>query len=153
MRWSTWTGTRIVRPFSEIARPIAWRIQIVAYVLKRNPLRGANFSTARTRPNVPSWTRSDSVSPWSSRWKRLATWTTRRRLASTMRSLAARSPRSTRRARLSSSAGGRGAEPLGGGGQGGLADEREEEGEAVGHGRHSGGGFSRTSRMQGQGRI
>src|SRR3954449_10281607 len=45
------------------------------------------------------------------------------------------------------------AELLGGREQRRLADAREEEGEAVGHGRHSGGGFSRTSRMQGQGRI
>src|SRR3954454_8210851 len=42
--------------------------------------------------------------PESSRWKRLARWTTRRRFASIMRSLAAMSPRSIRRASSSSSA-------------------------------------------------
>jgi hypothetical protein len=58
---------RIVRPRSSTARWIALRIHQVAYVEKRKPLRWSNFSTARTRPNVPSWMRSMSDRWWSSR--------------------------------------------------------------------------------------
>src|SRR5215210_9497072 len=41
-------------------------------------VRAVEISTARTRPIVPSWMRSSRVMPESSRWKRLARWTTRR---------------------------------------------------------------------------
>ena len=61
---TTWTGMRIVRDLSASARATAWRIHHVAYVEKRNPLHGSNFSTARIRPSVPSWMRSRNGSPW-----------------------------------------------------------------------------------------
>ena len=53
-----WTGMRIVREWSAIARVIAWRIHQVAYVENLKPRRYWNRSTAFMSPMLPSWTRS-----------------------------------------------------------------------------------------------
>ncbi len=53
-----WTGMRIVRAWSAIARVIAWRIHHVAYVENLYPRRHSNLSTAFMRPMFPSWMRS-----------------------------------------------------------------------------------------------
>src|SRR3954451_21424747 len=66
----------------------------VAYVENLNPFRQSNFSAARIRPSMPSWTRSPSESPWP--WYLRATDTTRRRFELIIRSLAAMSPFSMR---------------------------------------------------------
>ena len=58
-----WTGMRMVRPLSAIARVTAWRIHHVAYVENLKPRRWSNFSTARISPSEPSWIRSRNVSP------------------------------------------------------------------------------------------
>ena len=58
-----WTGIRIVRAWSAIARVIAWRIHHVAYVENLKPFSKSNFSTARMRPMLPSWMRSRNDIP------------------------------------------------------------------------------------------
>jgi hypothetical protein len=47
-----WTGIRIVREWSAIARVIAWRIHHVAYVENLKPRRYWNRSTAFHEPDV-----------------------------------------------------------------------------------------------------
>lgn len=46
-----------------IARSIVWRIHQVAYVEKRKPRSGSNFSTARISPRLPSSIRSSNARP------------------------------------------------------------------------------------------
>ena len=58
-----WTGMRIVRAWSAIARVIAWRIHHVAYVQNLKPRRYSYLSTARIRPVLPSWIRSRKLRP------------------------------------------------------------------------------------------
>ena len=58
-----WTGIRIVRAWSAIARVIAWRIHQVAYVENLKPRRYSYLSTARIRPVLPSWMRSRNDRP------------------------------------------------------------------------------------------
>jgi len=57
------TGTRIVRPWSAIARVTAWRIHQVAYVLNLCPRWYSNFLVARIKPIFPSWMRSKKGTP------------------------------------------------------------------------------------------
>ena len=93
---------RIDWSLSAIARWMACEIHIIAYVEKRKPLRQSNFSTARMRPSIPSWTRSASSSdvplPHFA-----ATDSTRRTLQRISSSFASRSPRSIRLASAISS--------------------------------------------------
>ena len=58
-----WTGMRIVRAWSAMARVMAWRIHHVAYVENLKPFSKSNFSTARIRPMLPSWMRSRNDIP------------------------------------------------------------------------------------------
>ena len=58
-----WTGIRMVRAWSAMARVMAWRIHQVAYVENLKPLVWSNFSTARMSPRLPSWMRSRKASP------------------------------------------------------------------------------------------
>ena len=91
-----WTGRRIDRERSAMARVMPWRIHHVAYVENLNPRRQSNSSTARIRPMLPSWIRSSSGSPWP--WYLRATDTTSRRLAMMKRWRAASALRTSRRA-------------------------------------------------------
>mmetsp|Transcript_23919 Transcript_23919/g.49849 ORF Transcript_23919/g.49849 Transcript_23919/m.49849 type:complete len:211 (-) Transcript_23919:439-1071(-) len=85
--WSwTWTGRRMVRDWSAMARIMDCFIHHVAYVERRKPLSGSNFSVAFISPNVPSWHKSWKLSPLC--WYLLAMLTTRRRLDSIMARLA-----------------------------------------------------------------
>lgn len=52
-----------VRVWFIIARSIVWRIHQVAYVEKRKPRSGSNFSTARISPRLPSSIRSSNARP------------------------------------------------------------------------------------------
>lgn len=53
----------VVRVWFIIARSIVWRIHQVAYVEKRKPRSGSNFSTARISPRLPSSIRSSNARP------------------------------------------------------------------------------------------
>mmetsp|Transcript_22747 Transcript_22747/g.71268 ORF Transcript_22747/g.71268 Transcript_22747/m.71268 type:complete len:211 (+) Transcript_22747:562-1194(+) len=62
MSWM-WTGRRMRRDWSARERMIDWRIHQVAYVENLKPRSGSNFSTARARPNMPSWMMSEKSRP------------------------------------------------------------------------------------------
>src|ERR1700761_8461307 len=86
-----------------IASRMERRIHHTAYVENLTPRRWSNFSTARTSPTLPSWTRSANGTPLP-RYV-LATACTSLRLRSIIVCLASRSPRSIRLAsRISSAA-------------------------------------------------
>ena len=74
-----WTGIRMVRAWSAIARVTAWRIHHVAYVENLKPRSYSNFSTPRMSPALPSWMRSRMFMPRFMYF--LAIETTSRRLA------------------------------------------------------------------------
>src|SRR5215210_744711 len=101
MASTTWAGRRTVRALSATARVTAWRIHHVAYVEKRLPISGSNFSTARIRPALPSWIRSSKSTPRPLYF--LAIEITSRRLHSISRRLATVSPSRARRLRSFSS--------------------------------------------------
>ena len=63
MASTTCAGNLTVLAWSATARVTAWRIHHVAYVEKRLPISGSNFSTARIRPAFPSWMRSSKATP------------------------------------------------------------------------------------------
>ena len=83
-----WTGMRIVRAWSAMARVMAWRIHHVAYVENLKPFSKSNFSTARIRPMLPSWMRSRNDIPRPMYF--FAIDTTNRRLAEVSCSRASR---------------------------------------------------------------
>src|SRR5918993_5572039 len=63
MASTTCAGNLTVRALSATARVTACLIHHVAYVEKRLPISGSNFSTARIRPAFPSWIRSSKATP------------------------------------------------------------------------------------------
>src|SRR5919199_3305621 len=87
---TTWAGRRTVRAWSAMARVTACLIHQVAYVEKRLPISGSNFSTALMSPAFPSWMRSSKGTPRPRYF--LAIEITSRRLDSMRRRLAASSP-------------------------------------------------------------
>src|SRR5215211_8863446 len=60
---TTWAGSRTVRAWSAMARVTACLIHQVAYVEKRLPISGSNFSTALIKPALPSWIKSSKGTP------------------------------------------------------------------------------------------
>lgn len=64
LRMLTWlSGMRMVRPCSDKAWRICWRIHQTAYEMNLNPRDGSNLSAAFMRPMFPSFTRSISSNP------------------------------------------------------------------------------------------